>query len=259
MKKILFSDIDGTITNEHEPITPKDQEAIKRLRKQGHLFSFCTGRNIQETKLITPHFEYDYLVLNNGSMIVDKDDNILYRKQIKNKIAKEILLDSYKKYPYLFYTFFDGIKTYALIDNKTCVLTKEGYQEISGNFFDILASTKDDIDIVCAHNPNESLEEVLEIQKHVEQTYPGIKAQLNVIYLDITVDSSKGSGLKKLCSLLNEDLTTYCIGDSYNDLSMFEAADNSYTFNRVKDEIKQLTNKQVDYVYEVVNDMLEGE
>lgn len=84
MKKILFSDIDGTIANDNLPITYKDQEAVKKLRTQGHYFSFCTGRNIQETKLVTPHFEYDYLVLNNGAMIVDQNDQVLYRKQIKN-------------------------------------------------------------------------------------------------------------------------------------------------------------------------------
>ena len=102
MKKILFSDIDGTIANDNLPITYKDQEAVKKLRTQGHYFSFCTGRNIQETKLVTPHFEYDYLVLNNGAMIVDQNDQVLYRKQIKNEIAKEILKESYQKYPYLF-------------------------------------------------------------------------------------------------------------------------------------------------------------
>ena len=101
MKKILFSDIDGTIAKGNLPITYKDQEAVKKLRTQGHYFSFCTGRNIQETKLVTPHFEYDYLVLNNGAMIVDQNDQVLYRKQIKNEIAKEILKESYQKYPYL--------------------------------------------------------------------------------------------------------------------------------------------------------------
>ncbi|MFQ9071893.1 MAG: hypothetical protein ACLR43_03455 [Faecalibacillus faecis] len=32
-------------------------------------------------------------------------DDVLYRKQIKNEIAKEILKESYQKYPYLNYTF----------------------------------------------------------------------------------------------------------------------------------------------------------
>ena len=118
---------------------------------------------------------------------------------------------------------------------------------------------QDDIDIVCAFHPQEKLDEILEIQKQIHQKYVGIHATLNVVYLDITVDCTKGSGLKKLCSLLNQEVISYCIGDSYNDLDMFEKADHAYTFNRVEKQIKEKTEKQVDYVYEVINDMLEGE
>ena len=118
---------------------------------------------------------------------------------------------------------------------------------------------QDDIDIVCAFHPQEKLDEILEIQKQIHQKYVGIHATLNVVYLDITVDCTKGSGLKKLCSLLNQEVISYCIGDSYNDLDMFEKADHAYTFNRVEKQVKEKTEKQVDYVYEVINDMLEGE
>ena len=118
---------------------------------------------------------------------------------------------------------------------------------------------QDDIDIVCAFHPQEKLDEILEIQKQIHQKYVGIHATLNVVYLDITVDCTKGSGLKKLCSLLDQEVISYCIGDSYNDLDMFEKADHAYTFNRVEKQIKEKTEKQVDYVYEVINDMLEGE
>ena len=117
---------------------------------------------------------------------------------------------------------------------------------------------QDDIDIVCAFHPQEKLDEILEIQKQIHQKYVGIHATLNVVYLDITVDCTKGSGLKKLCSLLDQEVISYCIGDSYNDLDMFEKADHAYTFNRVEKQIKEKTEKQVDYVYEVINDMLEG-
>ena len=33
MKKILFSDIDGTIAKDNLPITYKDQEAVKKLKE----------------------------------------------------------------------------------------------------------------------------------------------------------------------------------------------------------------------------------
>ena len=165
----------------------------------------------------------------------------------------------YQKYPYLNYTFFDGQQTYGYINQKTCILTENGYQEIAGDFLEILDHTQDDIDIVCAFHPQEKLDEILEIQKQIHQKYVGIHATLNVVYLDITVDCTKGSGLKKLCSLLDQEVISYCIGDSYNDLDMFEKADHAYTFNRVEKQIKEKTEKQVDYVYEVINDMLEGE
>ena len=192
-------------------------------------------------------------------MIVDQQDQVLYRKQIKNEIAKEILNESMRKYPYLNYTFFDGKQTYGFINEKTCKLTKEGYQEIEGDFLDILNNTIEDIDIVCAFHPEEKLDEIKEIQQQINQKYTGIHATLNVVYLDITVDCTKGTGLQKLCSLFKEDVTSYCIGDSFNDLDMFKKANHAYTFNHVEKEIKEKTKNQVDYVYEVIDAMLEGE
>lgn len=260
MKKILFSDIDGTILNEFQPISKKDQEAIKRLRKAGHYFVFCTGRNYQETKVISHFFEYDYMVLNNGAMIVDKDDRVLFRKQIKNEVAKKILKRCLKKYPYLNYSFYDGQHTYIYFGkNHTAVLTKNGFKKIDDDFIELLENMEDDFDIFCAHHPDGKLDEVLEIQKYIDENYEGIHGTLNTKFLDITVDHcSKGTGLLKLVSLLDEDMETYCIGDSYNDMSMFQTAKHPYTFNRVEDEIKRYTEKQVDYVYELIEDMLEG-
>ena len=188
--KCVFSDIDGTIANDNLPITYKDQEAVKKLRTQGHYFSFCTGRNIQETKLVTPHFEYDYLVLNNGAMIVDQNDQVLYRKQIKNEIAKEILKESYQKYPYLNYTFFDGQQTYGYINQKTCILTENGYQEIAGDFLEILDHTQDDIDIVfeCLNGlepANTLIQKALKKGKHVISSNKAVVATYLDTYLEL--------------------------------------------------------------------------
>ncbi|MDD8048345.1 MAG: HAD hydrolase family protein [Thomasclavelia sp.] len=66
---------------------------------------------------------------------------------------------------------------------------------------------------------------------------------------------NKGSGLKHLCEILG-NVQSYAIGDSTNDITMFEAASNAYTFNRVEEDIKAYTDKQVDYVYEVIEDMI---
>ena len=110
MKKILFSDIDGTIVDKDQPLCSKDQQAIRQLRQQGGLFAYCTGRNYQETKVIADLFEYDYMVLNNGAMIVDRYDKVIFRKQIAHDTAKEILHYCFTHYPYMHYSFYDGKK-----------------------------------------------------------------------------------------------------------------------------------------------------
>ena len=49
---------------------------------------------------------------------------------------------------------------------------------------------------------------------------------------------------------------TYVIGDSFNDVSMFNITKNSFTFNRAEEEVKGYASELVDYVYEVVNKMI---
>ena len=41
-----------------------------------------------------------------------------------------------------------------------------------------------------------------------------------------------------------------------NDISMFEHADHGYTFNRADELIKKHSDKQVDYLSELIDEML---
>ncbi len=258
MKKILFCDMDGTIIENNLPIHHLDIEMIHELRKQGYYFAFCTGRNLEEAKIASHHFEYDFMVLNNGAMIVDQDDRVLYHKQIKNQDAKEILDYCMMHYPHLQYSFYNGQQTFNYYQGKTYVHNLQGTVETKEyQFINELNKMKDDFDIFCAFNPDETTNDILEIQDYINRNYQDIQGTQNVIYLDVTVaHCSKGTGIQALCQILNEELQTYCIGDSFNDQSMFKVADYAYTFNRVTDEIKKETDKQVDYVYEVIQDML---
>lgn len=257
MKKILFSDMDGTIIENNQPISQKDIEAIHRLREAGYYFAFCTGRNLQEVEVVAHHFEYDFMVLNNGAMVVDQNNQVVHNHLIANEDGKDILNYCLKTYPHLVYSFYTGKETIIYQDGKTCIYTEAGFEPTDQYDFikDYQAET-DDFQILCAFNPNGSIEEVKEIQNYLENQYDDVRGTLNVIYLDIThANCTKGTGLQTICQDL-KDVESYCIGDSYNDISMFQVADHPYTFNRVENEVKQYTQKQVDYVYEVIEDML---
>ena len=258
MKKILFSDIDGTIVDKDQPLCSKDQQAIRQLRQQGGLFAYCTGRNYQETKVIADLFEYDYMVLNNGAMIVDRYDKVIFRKQIAHDTAKDILHYCFTHYPYMHYSFYDGMNTYMYYDqNDVRMLTLEGYVSVDKNFMELVDAMEHDFDIFCVEHPDGQMREIYEIQKYIDDHYPGVHGTVNTRFLDVTVDHcSKGTGILTLAGLIDEPVETYCVGDSYNDISMFLTADHPYTFHRSEEAVKEHTARQVDFVYEIVEDIL---
>ena len=43
-KKIIFLDLDGTLTNDEKKITPKTKEALMDIQKRGHIVALASGR-----------------------------------------------------------------------------------------------------------------------------------------------------------------------------------------------------------------------
>ncbi|MCR5406711.1 MAG: Cof-type HAD-IIB family hydrolase, partial [Lachnospiraceae bacterium] len=55
-KKILFTDLDGTLLDSNKNISPEDLEAIKELTASGHKFVISTGRPIQSAVKIAQRY-----------------------------------------------------------------------------------------------------------------------------------------------------------------------------------------------------------
>lgn len=259
MKKIIFSDMDGTIIDLNKVKHTHDKEMLHKLHEHEHLIAFNTGRNLQEALFsVNEHqFPYDYLVLNNGAHIVDNKGNELFKKVIPGDIGKKII-EYCMSIKGIYVFFYDGKKTIGYSDNKSYEHVPAGVVENNQiNFIEEYKKVKE-FDILALHQKDEGIENLKKIQQYIKEKYGEYADScLNLHYLDITASGcSKGSGIKTLTELLNKELETYCIGDSYNDISMFEVSDNAYTFKHVQDDIARYTTKQVDYVYEVVEDML---
>ena len=79
--KFAAADMDGTLLNDKNEITPYTIEIIRQAAAQGLIFSICTGRPIQG-----PVITY------NGAMILDSaDGRVLYRQELKADDARLIL------------------------------------------------------------------------------------------------------------------------------------------------------------------------
>ncbi len=258
MKKILFSDMDGTVIHGSRLICPRDRDSMYHLQTEGHLIAFCTGRNEQDAlAAIRQHnLPFDYLVLNNGAHILSSTGKELFKRVIPGDIGVQIL-DYCKDIPDHFVYFYNPEKKLSCKCRNGLAVQHDGVSEIPlGICFMEEARQAPCFDImsVIPLLPNPDAGELTEIAANIRQRFGDVvEATINTIYLDITPKGqTKGSGLKNLAALLGGDVETYCIGDSFNDISMFHAADHSFTFNRCEPSVQKEADTCVDYVYEVI-------
>ncbi len=89
-----------------------------------------------------------------------------------------------------------------------------------------------------------------------------ITATRNQFFIDVSqLDSSKGTGVTKLLDYLKKDLEVYAIGDSLNDLSMFQKVgkDNAFWMKNGDKELMSATKYHVDSIAECIDIILSQE
>lgn len=255
--KILFSDFDGTLVEGLKEKNKKNGEMIRELQKHGHKMVVCTGRNYQELMRDIHLFDipFDYLVLTNGGHIVDKDGNTLLLKEIKKEVGIDIL-DYITQFDNITVYYYDGERHLGYMNRKT-VDNLYYDKEIDEDFIEEYHKVKS-FQIIWYFQPDGNIENTQKVVDYVKEKYElEAYAGYNRHYVDVVpYGCTKATGVRDLINMLESVDEVYAIGDSYNDLPMILEADYGYTFNDAKDEIKEKTYKQVDYVYEVIEDML---
>lgn len=240
-QKLLACDVDGTLIQSHKQhISKEDLDAIKRFREAGHLFALCTGRTLVWTTPLIKDFELqaDGLILCNGSMLYKINPNSLLditkigSASIPNKIGLEILEYFYNLQNYTLY-WDDGNTTYELKDrllSQLSTIIQENYStHIS---IEEALQLKADFVTVGATPMSCSVETAEQMKVTILEKWGNhITAFRNQFFIDISpIDSSKGQGIKNFQSHLSNEVDIYAVGDSFNDLPMFETVGKSNSF-----------------------------
>jgi Cof subfamily protein (haloacid dehalogenase superfamily) len=84
MYKLIASDIDGTLLNSKNMLTPKTVEAIKSLKSKGVYFVLCTGRPVQGVYDIYDQLELDSPVItyNGAVVLLSKTGPVIFEKSL---------------------------------------------------------------------------------------------------------------------------------------------------------------------------------
>lgn len=70
MKKLIVSDIDGTLLRSDKHVSNTTKDKITQLIGEGHLFAIATGRMHGAGKIITQELDYDgFLISCNGAVV----------------------------------------------------------------------------------------------------------------------------------------------------------------------------------------------
>lgn len=235
-KKIVFSDYDGTIYIEEKDMD-KNIKSIEKYRELGGKFVIVTGRSKTSIDNVIEEYKikYDYLILNNGSIIFDNKGNKIYEQFIKPEISSKIIkyLKNKSNIEILYYDENDKVKynNQELLKIRIKSQDQEMIKEIEK---EINYLYKDEV-IAHASFPTNYYENV------------------NYDNTDIvSIKAGKEIAINELLTILDikkEEVVT--VGDGRNDIEMIKKY-NGYSMETAEEEVKQVASKIFKNISEVL-------
>lgn len=258
--KVLASDLDGTLFTEGE-IIKDNLNALKELKNAGNKFVISTGRTVEGVNKILDKYQldYDYLSLCNGGLIIDKENNTIFDKWIDAEILNNIINDYQGLKDTLIY--YDNLKETVLLQNDNA--DKDKLKKFMSYFTKVIKLDKskklaDKSKIISVFGIDDNIDRIEKIKNEIVSNYGEfVEVYRNQTAIDIVPKGcSKGNALLHILELegIHKD-KLFVVGDSYNDVSMFNVTKNSYTFNRAEEDVKKSANNCIDFVHQVINEI----
>ena len=250
MIKIVFSDIDFTLTDNDFNVSNENIEAIKNCISRGIKVVLASGRSRVETIARQKSLGTSPLIISaNGADVYDieKQKEVLSENISKNNIYKLLRYSVDNDFQIRF------IYENNFIANKR-IFPDEKHKIVTINEIERVIEREKIIQcVICDCN----IEREKVLKNYVEENFQDMKIvneskrltdpnamPTKIYYCDITSKNvSKGNAILKVCEYFNvspsEILT---IGDSRNDISMFEVTPNSVAMGNASEEIKNIAN-----------------
>ena len=106
--KLIASDLDGTIIDRNNNISPKNFEAINSIHEKNIAFAVCTGKSYSVSKKFCEKFNATYGIFGNGTQIINLKTGT---ELLRNTLSKNDLLfvtTLAKRYKYHIHLYTDN-------------------------------------------------------------------------------------------------------------------------------------------------------
>ncbi|MBU4689634.1 HAD-IIB family hydrolase [Mycoplasma zalophidermidis] len=243
--KAYFIDLDGTFLDKpfgHGTVSDINIQVAHKVNKTKPVI-FSTGRgNTKLTMDIVHKVGSPYAVCLNGALIVDKDNNVLYRKTMDKNITLEVL-DIFKKNN--MFIFVNGIMTMYHSGNLDSEFMKEWAMKCEKKDYSMIPN---DIEFSKLLVFGLNRENTKILWEQLSNKFPQLAFYLvsNGWTIEVgPLDANKGIANREVCNYLNiNPQEAYHIGDSANDVPAKKYLGKFIAMNGSLDFVK----KQADYV-----------
>lgn len=265
MIKLIVSDMDGTLFNSNQEISPYNLAAIQNARKNGVQFMIATGRSMETMQPTIDKYELQCsLILMNGAEVRDENHNIITTMNIDEKVLPDITkrLEEMGYIPEI--TTNDGVQMCGTMEqmeltmgyrmmclDRTHTLTLEKAIELGKDsvFMNVLTRNESldellaknlEMRKIIVFNPDRDIndknrEQLIKEFPHLSivSSYPenieiNAKKAKKGLALEVAIEKL---GFKK------DEVAVF--GDGLNDISMFELFPNSFAPMNAEPEVKQ--------------------
>ncbi|WHY00149.1 Cof-type HAD-IIB family hydrolase [Neobacillus sp. DY30] len=264
--KLLATDLDGTLLNEHREIDRENIEAIHEYRKNGGRVVICSGRSPLSTRWIanTIGLKGEPIIAYNGAIILDEN----------GENSEQAIFDHDRLLSFWelcegegFYAHFYEGDTLLVpketkwnknwIENNIPSLEKTGSRaadleifrgqcqvKIVDDFYRYMKCNQPDITKIAVFDEEGRL---ADFSKVIGEQIGGmeVSSSLNFLNLEISPSGvSKASSLLKLSEKYNIPISQIAaIGDNYNDSLMLKAAGLGIAMGNAPAEVKALADQ----------------
>lgn len=262
--KAIFLDMDGTILTSFNKVSLKTKEIIDNLREQGIFVFIATGRAFDEIAELVPEgFQVDGFITSNG-MAGYIGDKPVFQHSLSRELVETVIEKArqnkiyYELFPYDSARITlnqdkdyvehevrdpqpEGVEINEWLSRKQAIKEEIAWKDsIEGNMFSkfyFFARTKEHI--------NEWKDILNELKQETDFT-TSTSSSHNVELMFANVN--KATGIKQMLAhfgILKEDILA--IGDSYNDLPMFEFVDYAVAMKNAAEPIKKIINDVTEF------------
>ncbi|MDO4501042.1 MAG: HAD family hydrolase [Erysipelotrichaceae bacterium] len=246
-RKLIVSDLDGTLFNSKKEIAESDIKIIQRLISDGHLFTVATSRHyLTLRKYLKDIYNECPIITANGSLIYDVlNDEVIFANYMEESTIKDIckiaLRNNYR-------TMFQAKGRLLLSSGHSFIKKyKEGDIHIRNICADVIPEEVDidkDFDmsgIIQISFQTEDVKGLMEtFEKEINNPYIEFVNTSEGIVVCKPANTSKATAIEFLLNYYQMDKDDLIVcGDDNNDIEMFDYAIHSIAPSNARDSIKE--------------------